>query len=220
MTDNSKPKRRRSHRRNLLDWLAGVRQARYPESVAPPVLHFMLNWRLYLEKDERRRYIDPLAGPALITNRADNHDKLKQAASNWLVHINAPTWLDLAGLPEQAAALRDLPDTAPSQYGDDPDPALLNTLHDVANATHQAMASRGLRTLTVHASLAVASTAASAAATAGAHPIVSTLASICAQAATVAAHNGTDLSPNNPGAERKRLRPPGTHVQRGDFRGP
>ena len=195
MTDNSKPKRRRTLRRNLLDWLAGVRQARYPESVAPPILHFMLSWHLHIEKDERQRFINPLAGPALITNKAHNHEKLKQAASNWLVHVNAATWLDLAGLAEQATALRDLPDIAPSQYGDDPDPVLLTTLHHVAKATQQAMDSRSLRTLTVPASLAVASTGAGAAATAGAHPLVSTLASTCTQAATIAAHDGVDLSP-------------------------
>ena len=109
MTISSNQTKPKSYRQHLLDWLANSPGAHYPESVAPPILHFLYNWNLYLEPYEQRKFINPHTAAALTTNRPGVDTILTRMANNWLVHINAPEWLELAGLLSLAQSLRDLP---------------------------------------------------------------------------------------------------------------
>ena len=116
---------------NLLAWIAGDRDARYPESVTQSVLYFIFQWSLYLEPEDRRRFIHPAVPKALGTNRPDQYEHAARLATNWLLHINAPAWLELAsmethrpgppGLP--GGPQRTLPGQAPPRPGASPAPS-------------------------------------------------------------------------------------------------
>ena len=183
-------------RTNLLAWTTtGDPGAYHPESVAPSVLHFIHTWGFYLTPEERQRFIHPAIPQALRSNRPGSDLRATQLAANWLLHVNTPAWLGLAGLEHTAQTLHDHPEVPNSRYGDKHDPALSAVLHQAARASWQQMERLGLSALITPGAMIASSTASASAASTSRHPLVSTLSQICNQAATIAIHEGTDTLP-------------------------
>ena len=88
-------------------WFAGKDHTDHPPCVSPVLGAYgrSLNDAL---PDDRRQSLKPLI-PALPGTAGDGLDEARgYMALDWLVRTWCPAWLDLAGLSEEAAALRDL----------------------------------------------------------------------------------------------------------------
>ena len=196
---------------NLLAWIAGSPTAQYPETVAPAVRAFMFTWHIYLSEQERQKFIYPLIDQALRTNQPVHHAQASEMADNWLLHINAPAWLALAGLEHTANILRNHPHVPISHYGNHKDPLIQKVLRQTAKASSDNMKQRNLTTLKLSDPLGeysnaipdTASTGTTAAASAaltiaavstGREPLISTLSPICSQAAAIAIHDRIDTA--------------------------
>ena len=82
-----------------------------PKCVSPVLRVFGISWNDGLRSDEERaqlkQYIPRLVGTAGDT-AAD--ERRAWMATDWLVRVHTPAWLDAAGLTDQAARLRGLPE--------------------------------------------------------------------------------------------------------------
>lgn len=91
----------------LASLYAGESMTAYPRCVST----VMRKMGIYLNdrsSHSRRQLLKPLI-PALALTGYDDLDKRRQfMALDWLVRVQAPAWLDLAGLTAEAAKLRDL----------------------------------------------------------------------------------------------------------------
>ena len=88
-------------------WFAGEPHTDHPACVSPLLSEFgrSLNDAL---PDSKRQLLKPLI-PLLPGTAGDGQDEMRgYLALDWLIRTWTPTWLDLAGLSEEAAALRDL----------------------------------------------------------------------------------------------------------------
>jgi hypothetical protein len=79
-----------------------------PDCVSPVIRAFLVNWNDSLDDDDRqtlKQYIPQVigtnAGPAV-------DEELSWMALDWLVRVQAPAWLRLAGLNDQAAVLTEM----------------------------------------------------------------------------------------------------------------
>ena len=92
----------------LAAWLAGEPHSNRPRCVSPVLVAFLRRWNDDLD-DGTRQLLIPYA--SLILNPAgDDADETRAyLATDWMVRISVPTWLDLAGLREHAKRLRSLP---------------------------------------------------------------------------------------------------------------
>jgi hypothetical protein len=88
-------------------WLAGRPHTDAPPCASPVLGGFLRSWNDALD-DEGRQKLKPFLPRVLDT--VDGKDEARAwLATDWLVRVCAPTWLELAGVKESPAALRALP---------------------------------------------------------------------------------------------------------------
>jgi hypothetical protein len=92
-------------------YIAGEPWSDHPECVCPVVAAFMRGWNDSLPDDERTALLLPLT-PKTIGTRGSEKLAERRAlmAADWLVRVNTPAWLRLAGLDTHADALSALPE--------------------------------------------------------------------------------------------------------------
>ena len=94
----------------LVAYLAGEPHSDSPACTSPVIAAFIRSWNDAIPDDETRtrllkpilpRLIGTVGSPAVEQRRAD-------LAFDWCVRVSTPAWLDLAGLKDEANALRSL----------------------------------------------------------------------------------------------------------------
>ena len=93
-------------------YVAGEPWSDKPECACPIISSFLRSWNDALPTDaDRDRLLKPLI-PKLVNTRGDKALEEKRAlmAADWLVRVNTPAWLRLAGLTTHADALSALPE--------------------------------------------------------------------------------------------------------------
>lgn len=93
-----------------VSYVAGEPWSDRPACASPTIGAFLRTWNDALPDDEARtRLLGPLI-PRLPGTAADDATELRRSymALDWMVRVMAPAWLELAGLGEHAALLRDL----------------------------------------------------------------------------------------------------------------
>jgi len=91
-------------------WLAGEPWNDAPHCVSLVIAAFMRSWNDALPDADRARLLLPLLPDVIGTRTTDADDETRAwMATDWLVRVNAPAWLDLTpSLEAHAAALRAL----------------------------------------------------------------------------------------------------------------
>lgn len=90
-------------------WFAGEPHTAYSKSVSPVLGAFLRGWDDDLDDAGRQRlkpYIPRVIGTA---GDADADKARAWLATDWMIRVYTPAWLELAGLNDQALALRGLP---------------------------------------------------------------------------------------------------------------
>ena len=82
--------------------------ALHPSSVSPVLAVFLRSWNDSLD-DETRQKLKPYAARAIGTAYDGRDEERGWLCVDWLARTQLPAWLELAGLVEQAAAVRALP---------------------------------------------------------------------------------------------------------------
>ena len=82
----------------------------HPKCVSRVIASFCRSWNDSLNDADRNRLLKPYVTKVIgtATNDADEQTRA-WLATDWLVRVNAPAWLDLAGLKDDADLLRKLP---------------------------------------------------------------------------------------------------------------
>jgi hypothetical protein len=95
----------------LVSWIAGEKWSDHPECTCPVIGAFMRSWNDGLPDDERTTLLLPLI-PRLVGTRGSKALEKRRAlmAADWLVRVNTPAWLRLAGLTLHADSLASLPE--------------------------------------------------------------------------------------------------------------
>jgi hypothetical protein len=91
-------------------YVRGLPHSDHPPCVSPVIAQFARSWNDALSEPPRTKLLKPLI-PLMIgtaTNAADEQTRA-WLATDWLVRVQAPVWLHLAGLTERAEELRNLP---------------------------------------------------------------------------------------------------------------
>jgi len=91
-------------------YIAGEPWSDHPQCVSPVIATFCRNWNDELSEPPRSELLRPLL-PLVIGTRTTDADEETRAwlATDWLVRVQAPAWMDLTpSLREHAAALRGL----------------------------------------------------------------------------------------------------------------
>ena len=91
----------------MTSYLAGEDWSDSPECVSPVIAAFMRRWNDDLD-DKGRQMLKPYA-VKVIGTRDDRDEERAWMATDWLVRVHAPAWLELAGVTKAAKALRSLP---------------------------------------------------------------------------------------------------------------
>ena len=93
----------------LSAWLAGEPHSDNPQCVSPVLGVFMRAWNDALDDDKRQQLL-PYCIRVIGTNTGRADDETRAwLATDWLVRVHTPAWLELAGLGTEAASLRNLP---------------------------------------------------------------------------------------------------------------
>ncbi|MBA2684074.1 MAG: hypothetical protein H0U66_06260, partial [Gemmatimonadaceae bacterium] len=94
----------------LVSYLAGEEFSDHPKCTSPVIGAFVRSWNDSLADEPRNRLLRPLL-PKLIGTRTTEADDETRAwmATDWLVRVHTPAWLELAGFFSRAAELRALP---------------------------------------------------------------------------------------------------------------
>src|SRR5689334_12851774 len=93
----------------LASQLADEPWSDHPTCVSPVIAQFLRSWNDALA-DGPRQMLKPYALKVIGTNTgAQDEETRAWLVTDWLVRVQAPAWLQLAGLTEQAGALRNLP---------------------------------------------------------------------------------------------------------------
>jgi hypothetical protein len=97
----------------LVSWLADEPWTDHPKCTCPVIGAFVRSWNDALPDAERTTLLRPLL-PKLIGTRGSKALEERRAlmAADWLVRVNTPAWLRLAGLTVHADALAALPEIA------------------------------------------------------------------------------------------------------------
>ena len=87
-------------------YIAGEPWSDHPQCVSPVIAAFMRSWNDALPDADRTRLLLPLI-PETIGTRTTDADEETRAwrATDWLVRVQTPAWLRLAGLTDHAQAL-------------------------------------------------------------------------------------------------------------------
>ncbi len=92
----------------LVSWLAGERFSDSPKCVSLVLRAFLIKWNDDADDEGRQKlklYLVRVLGTA-----GDGKDEARGwLAVDWVIRHHAPAWLELAGITESAAALRELP---------------------------------------------------------------------------------------------------------------
>jgi chemotaxis protein histidine kinase CheA len=93
----------------LVSYLAGEPHSAAPSCTSPVLTRFMVRLNDSLPA-EARQQLKPYL-PKVIGTAGDGKDQVRGwMATDWLIRIALPTWLDLADADEAAAKLRELPE--------------------------------------------------------------------------------------------------------------
>jgi hypothetical protein len=94
----------------LVSWLADEPWSDHPDCTCPVISTFVRSWNDALPDVERTILLRPLL-PRLVGTRGSPKLEKNRAlmAADWLIRINTPAWLKLAGLTVHAEALAALP---------------------------------------------------------------------------------------------------------------
>src|SRR4051812_33810713 len=93
-------------------FVAGEPWSDAPKCACPVISTFLRNWNDSLRTDtDRDRLLKPLI-PRLIDTKGspELEEKRSLMCADWLVRVNTPAWLRLAGLTVHADALASLPE--------------------------------------------------------------------------------------------------------------
>ena len=104
-------------------WLAGEKHSATPECVSFAIVRFLSIWNDDLQQQDRDRLLKPLlprilgTGPGNGDSGGGRYETAETArcmmAEDWLLRINAPTWLDAGGFARETQTLRAMPRTRP-----------------------------------------------------------------------------------------------------------
>lgn len=90
-------------------YIAGEDWSDSPQCVSPVIGAFLRNWNDSVDEAFRQR-LKPYIERVLDTRTPPADEETRAwLATDWLVRVQAPAWLDLAGLTDDATALRNLP---------------------------------------------------------------------------------------------------------------
>jgi len=94
-----------------VSYVAGESWSDHPACVCPVIAEFCRSWNDALPQDKRDELLKPLI-PRLINTRASKEIETCRSlmAADWLIRVNTPEWLRLAGLTSHADALASLPE--------------------------------------------------------------------------------------------------------------
>jgi hypothetical protein len=93
----------------LAAYLANEPWSDAPACVSPVIAAFLVSWNDALPDADRERLLKPLAWQVLGTKTTDADEETRAwMATDWLVRVQTPAWLRLAGLMEHAQALEAL----------------------------------------------------------------------------------------------------------------
>jgi hypothetical protein len=122
-------------------FVAGEPWSDHPACASKVIGAFMRDWNDALD-DEGRQKLKPYV-TKLVGSAASKAVEEKRAwlATDWLIHHQAPAWLDLAGCTEQAAALRALPPVLSTAKAKKAQPTLDKARADASAARAAAWAS-------------------------------------------------------------------------------
>jgi hypothetical protein len=91
----------------LVSWLADEEFSDHPACLSPVLGAFLRSWNDSLDEEGRQK-LKPFL-PRVIGTRDDDYDEQRAwLATDWLVRVCAPAWLELAGIKGSPAALRAL----------------------------------------------------------------------------------------------------------------
>lgn len=122
--------------------LAGEQWSDHPQCASPVIGAFLRSWNDSLPDDDRQQLKQYI--PRLLNSRGTHDQETERSwlATDWLVRVQAPAWLRLAGLTEQADLLASMqpvnPTTCPTIL-----PALKAVRTDAAAAWDAARAAAG-----------------------------------------------------------------------------
>ena len=91
-------------------YAAGEKWSDHPQCACPVIAAFLRNWNDALPDDATRtRLLGPLV-PRLVGSRSTPEVESRRSwmALDWLARVQAPAWLDLAGLEDHSALCREL----------------------------------------------------------------------------------------------------------------
>ena len=92
-------------------YIAGEPWSDHPDCVCPVIAAFMRSWNDALPDSERTALLLPLIAKTIGTKGSDALAQRRALmAADWLVRVNTPAWLRLAGLTVHADALAALPE--------------------------------------------------------------------------------------------------------------
>jgi hypothetical protein len=151
-------------------FVLGLPHSDNPPCVSPAIGTFLRNWNDALDDDGRQMlkpYIWQVPGTATTPE-----DELRRAwlATDWLVRVFAPAWLDLAGLSEHADRLRDLPELSSDDLA-----AAAQPIIEAARSAARSAAYSAARSAAYSAALSAAYSAAHSAARDALAPTVAAL---------------------------------------------
>jgi hypothetical protein len=92
-------------------FVAGESWSDHPECACPVISTFLRSWNDVLSDEDRTRLLRPLV-PKLVGTKRDAaiEEQRSLMCADWLVRVNTPAWLRLAGLTVHADALASLPE--------------------------------------------------------------------------------------------------------------
>lgn len=94
-----------------VSFVAGEKWSDTPECVCPVLGVFLRSWNDALPDNERDALLRPLILKLIGTRSTKEVEHRRSSiAADWLVRVNTPAWLRLAGLTDQADALSGLPE--------------------------------------------------------------------------------------------------------------
>ena len=101
----------------LVSWLSDEPFSAAPQCACPVITRFVVNWNDSLPTDEdRARVLGPFLERIVGSRSTPAVEKRRSyMALDWSIRVSTPAWIDLAGLVDEAAALRALPEIVNSK---------------------------------------------------------------------------------------------------------
>ena len=96
----------------VVAWLAGEPHTDHPACGSPVIAAFLRRWNDDLDDQGRQQLKKVLPTVVGTAGGRELEERRAWMATDWLVRVHTPAWLDLAGVTESAAALRALPPLA------------------------------------------------------------------------------------------------------------